>query len=155
MASDFSELYSLPSDMQEALLNAVQAAGEGLRADMITRVHVKGVATDNSPIGTYSESYKKQRIKKKRQVSFVDLKVTALLQQSLLQRPTADGLEIGYPGGGKTDKETGVSAAQKMRFAEVNKRWGSPGKGRPIIDPTNEEIDSFIKSAATDFIRRL
>jgi len=148
------QIKDLPGDISRAILAATQAAGENLRLDMIVRVHEKGKATDGTRIGSYSKGYAKTREKKGRQSRFVDLDFTGVLRQSLINLPNKEGFILRYLGGGSTS-EGGVSAAQKMRFAETNKRWGNPGKGRPIIDPNEDEITNFVKSIADGFIRRL
>lgn len=157
MIDGLDNLLSFPGEYRAKIITAVQLSGKGVEKDVKTRVHVKGTATDGSRIDKgkgYSKKYGERRAAGKvrkgtgpRPVQFVNLDLTGVMRISLDATPTATGYVLQYPGGGK--REDGVTAAQKLHFAERNKRWGNPS-GRKIVDPTEAEIGKNLTAALND-----
>lgn len=110
---------------------------------MITeRIHQKGQASDNSPIGFYSNSYLKQRVKNRRGK---DTKVIVSLTRQLENDWSVLATERGYGIGFLNSFN-----AQKLRFVEQNKGKVfsrlSPEETNYAIDRINELVSAAINS---------
>jgi hypothetical protein len=91
--------------------------------EQLERLFEKGIKGNNRQIGQYkSEEYKKQRKKRGRQTSFVDLKFTNELQQDFGNSitPTKTGFITGVKKKGKS--KSGATNGQKVDF--LKDRYG-------------------------------
>lgn len=91
------------------------------------------------------EGYKSFRKFSGRKTDRIYLDYSGILRKSYKVRVTEEGFQTGYFGGGESD-DNGVTAAEKMAYAESR-------NGAPIIDPTEEEIDFMVKDIADAIIR--
>lgn len=93
---------------------------------MTERIHKDGTASDGSPIGTYSNSYLKQREKNKRgKDTKVIVSLTRQLENNWSVLETPNGYGIGF---------TNPFNAEKLG-------WVEEVKGKVIASLTTEEID--------------
>jgi hypothetical protein len=101
-----------------------------LLAQMRKRIHVRGVASDGRPIGTYSQSYLKHvRPKHKRSGdSKVILSLTRAMENGMILFPITNGTAIGYAT---------PELLQRARWQEKRPAYGA----RAIFSPTQEELE--------------
>jgi len=93
---------------------------------MTERIHQKGVASDGSPIGTYSNGYLKQREKNGRGADKkVIVSLTRQLENNWSVLETTNGYGIGFTNSFNADKL----------------RWVEEIKGREIANLSIEEIN--------------
>ena len=100
-----------------------------LLAQMRKRIHVRGMATDGKPIGTYSPKYLKYiRPKHKRSTdSKVILSLTRAMENGMILFPITNGTAIGYAT---------PELLQRARWQEKRPAYGA----RAIFSPTKEEL---------------
>ena len=98
------------------------------------RVHVDGNASDGSPIGNYTKSYKERiRPKHGRKEGYkVVLSLTRAMENGMVLYPIPNGTGIGY-----LTKEL----LQKAKWQEKRACYGF----RPIWTPTKEEREMVLK----------
>lgn len=98
-----------------------------LMAEMRQRIHVKGLASDESPIGTYTPGYMKTRAKKGRnEGTKVVLSLTRAMENGMVLIPIDHGTGIGY---------TTSEQLQKARWNDKRTAYDS----REVFAPTGNE----------------
>jgi hypothetical protein len=104
------------------------------------RIFNKGLAKDISSIGRYSESYKEVRKSKGLQTSFVDLKVTGSLQDSIVR----DDKQIFF----KNEYGRKVAGYNEVHFkGKENTIFAPTGDDKQIyFDILNDELNKLWKS---------
>ena len=105
-----------------------------LMAMIRKRVHVEGKASDDSPIGNYTKSYKERvRPKYGRKEGYkVVLSLTRSMENGMVLYPIPNGTGIGY-----VTKEL----LQRAKWQEKRACYGS----RPIWSPTEGEREMVLK----------
>lgn len=100
-----------------------------LLAEMRKRIHVRGIASDGKPIGTYTPKYLKYvRPKYKRSTdSKVILSLTRSMENGMILFPITNGTAIGYAT---------PELFQRAKWQEKRTAYGS----RAIFSPTQQEV---------------
>lgn len=102
-----------------------------LLAAINRRVHVEGVASDNSRIAdSYSPLYAAIRQAKGRQVQYVDLEVFGNLRRNLEVHTIGENYAIGFTN----DKQLIIAASHEERY------------DKPIFSPTDQEEADFFEN---------
>lgn len=110
--------------------------------EMTQRIHQEGKASDGSQIGTYSNSYLKQRERNKRGADTkVIVSLTRQLENDWVVVPTEKGYGIGF---------NNPLNVQKMRWVEANKKKVianlSENERRYAIERINELVNAALSS---------
>jgi len=79
-----------------AMSDMYQEIAQSIFASNLVRIHSHGKAVNESGIGHYAESTKRFRIKKHREISFVDLEVSGRLRLSWKMLKQGSGYVIGF-----------------------------------------------------------
>jgi hypothetical protein len=110
--------------------------------EMTQRIHQEGKASDGGQIGTYSNSYLKQRERNKRGADTkVIVSLTRQLENDWAVVPTEKGYGIGF---------NNPLNVQKMRWVEANKKKVianlSENERRYAIERINELVNAALGS---------
>lgn len=127
-----SKVTAAMSEIDIDKMTRLQASS--LMAMIRKRVHVDGNASDGSPIGNYTKSYKERiRPKHGRKEGYkVVLSLTRAMENGMVLYPIPNGTGIGY-----LTKEL----LQKAKWQEKRACYGF----RPIWTPTKEEREMVLK----------
>lgn len=127
-----SKVTAAMSEIDIDKMTRLQASS--LLAMIRKRVHVDGNASDGSPIGNYTKSYKERiRPKHGRKEGYkVVLSLTRAMENGMVLYPIPNGTGIGY-----LTKEL----LQKAKWQEKRACYGF----RPIWTPTKEEREMVLK----------
>lgn len=110
---------------------------------MITeRIHQKGLASDNSPIGTYSNAYLKERERKNRGTDTkVIVSLTRQLENDWAVVATPKGYGIGFLNSFNAEKLRWVEQAKGKVFSVLSKE-----EEEYAIDRINELVNAAINN---------
>lgn len=112
-----------------------------LMAEMRQRIHVKGLATDGNPIGTYTPGYMRVRQRHgRKEEGKVVLSLTRAMENSMVLIPIENGTGIGY---------TTAEQLQKAKWNDKRAAYGS----REIFAPTENER-KMVEQIAQSFIEQ-
>ena len=80
----------------QAMESMNKEIAQSIFASNLVRIHSDGKAVNDSRIGDYAESTKKFRVRKHREISFVDLEVSGRLRLSWKMLKSGFGYVIGF-----------------------------------------------------------
>lgn len=134
-----SNMSDVVTQLDLSIINAIdidqmtRLQASSLMAHMRRRIHIDGIATDGSNIGSYSPNYLKYTRPKygRKEGSKVVLSLTRNMEQSMVLFPIENGTGIGY------------ATEENLQKAV----WCEETYGKPIFAPTEEERQMCIEIA--------